>query len=351
MRKRWLWVCVGLVILNGGIGVVFLESTHTVSGFFAGDAFYQGRPTRYWREILRANGRNNTIPFTTVRQFFDIYTAFPVLRECASDPDRNVRWPAIYLLGRGEARSEKIVSVLVGALDDEDMEVRLQAISALDHWGPTARSAIPALVHRLKDPELQVAHYADIALWDIDPSAAVKLCGWRPFTSERWGFTVIVPAEPEESEKPILDWNPLVVHTFMTWHRAGNDVTPTNYCVGVREYAAESLQLMKREDIVAEGQKQVLQILDGKLVRKQPVELHGNKGMEYVIEVETKGTMRSRFFWSGRRLYQIQVVGKPPFLNTRAAEYFMESFQLDKRERKATVPSGSPQPQEHQHRE
>ena len=330
MKRIWLWLGLGLVLLvSGTILTVFLEPTQIVRGYLMGDAFYRGRPTRYWREYLRADGLYGTVSSMNVRQFRDTHGAFAVLRECASDSDRNVRWPAIALLGRGDGRSEQILSVLVGALDDEDMEVRLKAISALDHWGPMARSAVPALANRLNDPEPQVAHVADLALWAIDQPAAVKICGWRSFTSERWLFTVMLPSEPEESEQPILDLNPLVAHTFTSWHRVGREVSPTNYAVAVREYAEESLQLMKREDIVAGGQKQVLQVLGGQLVREQPVEQHGSKGVEYVIEVARKGTTRSRFFWSGRRLYQVQVVGRSPFLNARAADYFLDSFRLE----------------------
>ena len=330
MKKTWLWLSLGLVLLVGGtILTAFLEPTQIIRGYFAGDAFYRDRPTRYWRKVLREEGLRGTVSRKTIVQFHDVHGALPILRECAQDPDRNVRWPAITVLGQNDGRSEQILSVLVDALDDQDIEVRLKAIDALVRWGRMARSAIPALASRLYDPELQVALFADHALWHIDPSAAVKICGWRSFTSERWRFSVMVPSEPEEAEQPILDLNPLVAHTFTSWHRVGREVSPTSYAVAVREYAAESLRLMKREDIVAEGQNQVVQILGGKLAREQPVEQHGNKGVEYVIEVETKGTIRSRFFWSGRRLYQVQVVGKPPFLNTRAADYFLDSFRLE----------------------
>jgi hypothetical protein len=51
MRKFRLRVCIGLLFLvMGGILAALLEPTQTVRGYFAGDAFYRGRPTRYWRE-------------------------------------------------------------------------------------------------------------------------------------------------------------------------------------------------------------------------------------------------------------------------------------------------------------
>jgi hypothetical protein len=87
---------------------------------------------------------------------------------CAVDADRNVRWPAISLLGRSGLRTQSALDVLVRALDDPDVEVRLQAAAALSEWGPMARTAIQSLAARLRDPEFQVAHVSDLALWQID---------------------------------------------------------------------------------------------------------------------------------------------------------------------------------------
>jgi HEAT repeat protein len=346
MKKRRFWVYAGLVILmSGGIATALLEPTQTVRGYLAGDAFYRGRPTRYWREVLRENGRNGTIPSMTVRRFLDTHAAFPVLRACARDPDRNVRWPAIALLGHGEARTEQILSALVGALDDEDLEVRLKAVTSLGSWGPMARSAVSALTNRLSDPELQVAHAADIALWDIDQSAAVKLCGWKPFRSGDWKFTVMLPDEPKYQEQEIPFG---ILHSFMTMHKAGPYTAPTCYAIAVSEYAAEALEGKSKEDMMAMSRDAAVAGLGGKLVGEQPIEHHGWKGVEHCIEVEGKGTVRTQLFWVDQRLYQVVVSSKPEFLNVRAADYFMESFQLD---REGAVPSGPAQQQQHQHRE
>lgn len=237
MKKRRLWICVGLLALvSTMVLAVLLEPTQIIRGYIAGDAFYRDRPTRYWREQLRADGRTGHLRQKIVGLFRETQEAFPVLRVCASDPDRNVRWPAIALLGHGNARSEAILSVLVVALDDEDMEVRLQAIGGLDQWRRMARSAVPALAKHLKDPELQVAYLADIALWNIDPSAAAKEGGWKPFRSKDWKFTVMLPDEPKDEVRPLPFGNPGVVHGFLTWHKIGSSTAPTCYAVAVTEY-------------------------------------------------------------------------------------------------------------------
>src|SRR5690242_3094282 len=75
---------------------------------------------------------------------------------------------------------------------------------------------LPALIARLKDKEAQVAHYADLALWHIDSAAAVKACGWRPFTSTKWNFTAAFPALPKEEQKPFSWGNQsTMIHTFL----------------------------------------------------------------------------------------------------------------------------------------
>lgn len=331
MKKPWRWVCIGLLFLvSGGIVAALLEPTQTVRGYFAGDAFYRSRPTRYWRKYLREDGRYESLSSRNVSRFRDTHAAFAVLRVCASDPNRNVRWSAIALLGAGEARSEEILSVLVGALDDEDSGVRLQAVKALDHWGPMARSAVPALAYRLKnDSVLLVVHYADIALWDIDPSAAVELCGWRRFRSDDGKFTVMLPSEPEHTEPFILFAS---THLFVALHKIGSHNGDVAYGICVSEYPAEWLEGKNKEDMHAKLRDATAEKF-GKLIGEQPIVQHGWKGMECRYKLEKDGIIvRRRLFWVGSRHYQVYVSGIAKFLNTRAADYFMESFQPDKPE-------------------
>jgi hypothetical protein len=232
MRKRRLWLCLLVVFLLGAAGLAaFLEPTRTVRGFLAGEAFYRGRPASYWREVLRKQGSSGSIPNATANQFWDGHAAFPVLRACAHDPDRDVRWPAIALLAKGNLRSQQVLEVLLEALDDMDTGVRLEAIRVLAGWGPMARPAIPALTARLQDQELQVAYYADLALWEIDTAAAVSACGWRSFTSPEYGFSVMLPvAQPEQEDRPVLG-GLVVGHCFEEGHRAGPYEAPTRYSV------------------------------------------------------------------------------------------------------------------------
>jgi len=328
MKKRTLWLCLVPILLVSLVVVALLEPNRIVRGFFAGEAFFRGRPTSYWREVLRKHGRAGNIPRETAVQFMDGPPAFPVLRACASDPDPLVRWPAIGLLGESGIRSQEALELLAEALHDEHIEVRLKALSTLARWGPKARPAVPALVERLKDPELQVAHLADLVLWEVDEAAAIKATGWRPFSSARHHFSVMVQAKPEQDEKPLPGGLPGVLRSFATWHMTGPEKSPTRYTVAVSDYPAEVIAGTTEEERVNSSRDAALFGLGGKLVSDKAISQHGLKGREQTIEVEGRGVCRNRVFWVGNTLYQVNSSYVPRYVNAKAADYFLDSFRL-----------------------
>jgi hypothetical protein len=192
-----------------------------------------------------------------------------------------------------------------------------------------ARQAIPALTARLTDPELLVAQTADLALWEIDPPAAVTACGWRTFTSPELGFSVMLPSQPQREDLPILDGLD-VARTFQDWHRAGPYQAPTRYTVMIVEYPKEVLgQSTEEERSRALKEAAPFFFSGGKVVEEKEVSQDGLRGREYLLEVEGMGRIRGRNFWVGQKLYGLQVVHKPQFLNARAAACFLDSFRLE----------------------
>src|SRR5262249_40252929 len=160
-------------------------------------AFFQWRPTHYWREVLRQDGVQGRVSDETIATFKLRESAVPVLRACALDQDRNVRWPAVLLLRRGgRLHTPGALPGLREALQDEDVEVRLQATIALGNMGTNAMSAGPDLVETMKDPDAQVRLMAEKALWYANPTLASKEGGWRTFESPRWNFSAAFPAVP-----------------------------------------------------------------------------------------------------------------------------------------------------------
>jgi hypothetical protein len=297
------------------------EPNRVLRGWLAGEPFYRGRPARYWAEALRADGQRGRVTSETEVQFAYAagYASMPILQACARNPDVQVRWPAIYLLGNGDISPEPPLEIFIEALADVAPEVRLQAVLALSRPAGVARSAFPELCSLLRDPDPEIAHYADLTLWDIDAAAARTATGWRKFTAPQGRFSVMVPEEPAREQVPLSRDAAGTVTMFSAWHGA------TRYTIVVAEYPAETVNATQR---FADARAVALAGMGGTLVHERPVESHGRKGREYLDQV---GGMfvRSRLFWARPRLYQILVAYSPEFLNPRAADYFLNSFQLE----------------------
>jgi hypothetical protein len=335
VRKRRVWAYAGVgLVLGCALLAAFLEPTQTVRAYLAGEAFYRGRPTRYWREVLRAEGPNRQMSDETRRLFLRSDEALPVLKACARDPDPNVRRVAVTLAGRSGLRTQAVLDLLRNALHDEVPAVRLNAAAILASWGRMARAAIPDLAARLHDPEDQITYTADIALWQIDVPSAVQVCGWRTFHSAGYRFSVMLPAVPTEEDKPLPFPPPPVSHTFMTHHTAGSWTGPTVYFLTVTEYPVELVKTSTDEERIDASRDMTLFGTGGKLIEDKPITLNGLKGRELTIEAGELGVLRSRQFWVGRKKYLAGLAYKPEFLNARAADYFLDSFRLEDRGKK-----------------
>jgi hypothetical protein len=342
MKKRRLWLgLVGSVLVVIGVVVILWEPTAIVRGFLAGDPFYRDRPLRYWREVLREQGRAGHISEQTVRQFSRANEVFPVLSACARDPDRNVRWPALAVLNHSGLRNQHVLDLLIEALQDEDLEIRLKAISGLASWGSMARPAMPALAERLHDPELQAAHLADLALWEIDPKAAPEICGWHPFASAAFHFSAQMPAEPKQDEFFVWDGQ-VDSHTFMVQHQVGPYHSPTHYIVQVSDYPEEFIQETTEEERFRALKDSAPMFTNGEIVKDKEISLGEHRGREYLLEVKDKGFTRCRHFWVGRRRYAAMVVYAPKFVNAAAADYFLDSFRLEEKPAMQAKPDAKP---------
>jgi hypothetical protein len=232
------------------------------------------------------------------------------------------------LLGRSCRGTQQALTALVEALQDEDPDVRLKAVWVLGSWGPLARQAFPDLADTLRDPELQVAHLADLALWEIDVAAAVKACGWKRYRRADWGFSVMLPGEPKVSRKEAA-LAPVEVHCFTAWHKLGTENGPTCYVVAVCDHTEETVRASTEKERLQASAFWAAFGLNGKVVDEREVEQGGRKGREHTIEVKDLGVLRTRLFWSGRRLYFAQVAYKTQFLNAKAADYFLDSLRVE----------------------
>jgi hypothetical protein len=327
-REWWFWLGTG-VLITLITAVVAFEPTHVLRGFLRREAFFRSRPTSYWREVLREDGQTGYLRQKTVESFTAQPTAVPVLLSCLDDSDSAVRWPAVNLLGRCGV-PQHVLPALRERLHDPSIEVRLQAIDALGQMGPDAQPAAADLAELLQDPHAQIRHFADHALWQIDVPTALQAEGWKTFTSQKWQFSAMFPAAPEESQRLIETPNGrVVVYSFGTSHGV------TRCMVAVSEYPQDVMEATTEAERLDAMRDWTVTGMGGRLLREETTEQNGYKGREHVIEVEGKGVARTRLFWAGQRLYQVNVTFKREFLNPKAADYFLDSVRFGGDPRKA----------------
>ena len=99
--------------------------------------------------------------------------AVPSLLRWATSADWQLRWGAIFALGRIRAEQDRVLPVLINALHDPSSTVQASAVGALKDFGPDAKIAVPALVQFLNASHDDVNKFNTAnALKAIDPEAA-----------------------------------------------------------------------------------------------------------------------------------------------------------------------------------
>lgn len=321
--KRLVGSIVVLACVIGLLLAVKYDPTHIVPGLLRNEAFFRGYPTGYWREVIGADGRAGEIDINTVLLFKDP-DAVPVLLECLSDPDANVRWPSVILLQRaGSAR--EVEPALRRALDDADLDVRLQALRALGRLGHEAAPAVPRILELSKDDDFSTRISARYALWEIDSERASTAGGWREFTSEKWQFSVTVPGLPEKEVRVIdTPYGQTPMELFGVTHGVAVCM------VAVLEYSPENVEDSPLEDRVNESlAEEKAARLGGSLIRCEAIEQHGRSGQEELIELDDGMLNSARAFPVGRRLYQITITyPHRDAVNPKAEEYFLGSLRI-----------------------
>jgi hypothetical protein len=65
-----------------------------------------------------------------------------------------------------------------------------------------------------------------------------------------------------------------------------------------------------------------------KITRETRVRIGGKDALELSIEVPGEGSVRTAFFFAGKRQFQVMVTGSKQAVESRAADAFMKSFRL-----------------------
>ena len=317
MNRRGRLGLIAILTLLGLLTLLIVDPHGRLLGLLHGEAFYRWRPTTYWRGVLAQDGAARKLRRSTFDQFFKSRRAVPVLKELLLDPDANVRWPCVRLIGLcASVRDQE--RIFTRLLDDPEEDIRFEVLGALESLGPQAPGALPKLqeLARTKNDAERIA--ALYVLWSIDPKTAQKTEKWATYTSEPWGFSASMPSRVETTpHTSSLDGSK--VHQFTTlcglatFTIAVSSVHPNNKLTTEERYE------------MAPGA--VAAAVKGKVQHNKPIQQHGHAGREQCIATE-EATLRSRVFIVGDRVYQAQAVYKPDAVHPDAIDYFLDSFAI-----------------------
>lgn len=134
------------------------------------------------------------------------------------------------------------------------------------------------------------------------------------------GFSVLMPAKPEEEVKPSDDF---------TSHLFSITTDKAVYLAGYGEYAP-SIKLSGEAELTANHDK-FLRGLNATLLASKPISLDGRPGLEFTGESE-QASFKSRVYLSGNRVYQVAVAVLSGKTDSDNVDRFFASFAFTKSE-------------------
>jgi HEAT repeat protein len=106
--------------------------------------------------------------------------AIPSLNRCVNDPERSIRYRAVWSLVMMGERPTNALPFLILDLNDTDPGRRREVVNLLRFFGKEGSPAIPALLQALDDPDEKVRRWALKALEQIDPTTAQRVTPPQP---------------------------------------------------------------------------------------------------------------------------------------------------------------------------
>jgi HEAT repeat protein len=157
MKRRLIWISFGVAAI--AVVSIFVEPTQIVLGKLLGEAFFEGRPTRFWARSLRTGPAERAAAASQLEH--GGADAVPVLagimtRSTAAS-EAELRWVAAELLGKLGPDAASAGPVLLIGLRDGDPYVQAVCATALAKVGVPAESAVPLLAELLKTQHAVVA--------------------------------------------------------------------------------------------------------------------------------------------------------------------------------------------------
>lgn len=320
-KKTTIAVALSLLLVTIVI-LAIADPSRVLLGFLRGKAFFDWRPTSYWRERLRAAGVASTLSPELV-EVFDTRASFDVLQECVNDSDPNIRLVSLNLMQRIGFVHE-VEPILRSALNDPNVDVQIAAIIGLGRLGREASGAIAQLSKLTQRVEPAVQSTAHYALWQINPNMA-KTIGWEEVHSENWSFTARLPTNFDQQEKTVpTPYGDAPLEAY-----AGS-IGPIQFTIAVAEYHPNVAIEFSEEERYESTVLELAKVLGAQLTRDEPIK-HGEiNGRDRLIDVPGKAIMRSRVFIVADRSYQAQVVFPARhWLHPSMEEFFLDSLVIE----------------------
>lgn len=330
LKYLMLVACCGLLFI-----AYAYDPTKITRGLIHRENFLQNRPTSYWRELLQRGMEDDKLQQRTINTLNDRY-ANPVLRDCLSDSDPKVRWASLMLFAIPN-RLNEIKLLAIEFLDDPDVGVRCTAISTLEGLGHEASPAVWKLIRLATHKNRKIAFAAQRALWKINRDEAIRVGNWREFKSDYWNWSVILAGSPIESKTYVQ-----TLHGQIPMQITSVDCGIAFVTIGVCEFPATGVEEdISPDDSYAYSEEQATEGAGGVLVNSEVVSQRGPidflegtverfyEGRQLTIDVAGECRMFHRVFFVGKRQYQLNVAFPEDRVSQDAAEYILNSFQID----------------------
>jgi HEAT repeat protein len=157
MKRKSIWLALAVAVLV--VAGVLLDPTQVVVGKLAGDAFFAGRPTRYWAKSLQAGPARQAESLAALEQgkAAAVPVLVAILNGTSPAPDAEMRCTAAEVLAKIGPDAAEAGSAVLAGLSDPDSHLQAVCALALPKLEVPAKTAVPLLIPLLKTTNAVVA--------------------------------------------------------------------------------------------------------------------------------------------------------------------------------------------------
>ena len=145
---------------------------------------------------------------------------------------------------------------------------------------------------------------------------------WTSYSSAEGKFSVSFPEQPQSTSMFVeTDRGNVLTHIV-----SANDKDLNEYMISWTDYDKD-IEYKGTEKTLDRMRDALIQVKNGKLVNESAIFLHGGPGRAFEFTDSDHRTVNVRFFFVGRRVYQVQAESRKSE-NLPDATRFMKSFTV-----------------------